>query len=223
MVQPLAELLGLVAGVREFVAEVVAFFTELLYHGSFSSRVARSVRTPVRSLGVGGKRGRPTTYPIAVTASIIFTIVRPLHTVHELLMCLLNRHVYAHIAQLIDDRRSLSDAADLGTPFAGSAGDVACADRLPWTFGELLQPWASCGERAIDSTVLSSNGGVWHKKNREAGIVPIALSHRSPLYQVAAWVGLWLEMHLSSRRCHLDPAGAASGRILIRNRATGRS
>jgi hypothetical protein len=42
---------------------------------------------------------------------------------------------------------------------------------------ELLKPWAA-GERegsragAIDSTVLVANGGVWHKKHREQGIVP---------------------------------------------------
>ena len=37
----------------------------------------------------------------------------------------------------------------------------------------MLQPWACCGRAAaIDSTVLSAKGGVWHKKDREARIVP---------------------------------------------------
>jgi hypothetical protein len=37
----------------------------------------------------------------------------------------------------------------------------------------MIRPWASCGRAAaIDSTVLRAQGGVWHKKDREAGIVP---------------------------------------------------
>jgi hypothetical protein len=37
----------------------------------------------------------------------------------------------------------------------------------------MIQPWASCGRAAaLDSTVLRARGGVWHKKDREAGIVP---------------------------------------------------
>ena len=36
-----------------------------------------------------------------------------------------------------------------------------------------IQPWARCGRAAaIDSTGLRARGGVWHKKDREAGIVP---------------------------------------------------
>lgn len=37
----------------------------------------------------------------------------------------------------------------------------------------LIAPWASCGRAvAVDSTVLRARGGVWHKKDREAGQVP---------------------------------------------------
>jgi hypothetical protein len=36
-----------------------------------------------------------------------------------------------------------------------------------------LQPWLTCARAAaIDSTVLHAKGGVWHKKDREAGVVP---------------------------------------------------
>ena len=38
---------------------------------------------------------------------------------------------------------------------------------------EVMQPWQDYGRAAaIDSTVLRANGGVWHKKDREATIVP---------------------------------------------------
>jgi hypothetical protein len=37
----------------------------------------------------------------------------------------------------------------------------------------LIQPWARCGRAAaIDSSVLRANGGVWHNKHREQGVVP---------------------------------------------------
>jgi hypothetical protein len=37
----------------------------------------------------------------------------------------------------------------------------------------LIQPWAEQGRAvALDSTALRANGGVWHKKHREKGIVP---------------------------------------------------
>lgn len=37
----------------------------------------------------------------------------------------------------------------------------------------LIKPWATCGRAAaIDSTVLRANGGIWHKKHREKGVVP---------------------------------------------------
>ena len=40
----------------------------------------------------------------------------------------------------------------------------------------LIEPWRAGGRAvAVDSTILRARGGVWHKKHREAGIVP----HRS--------------------------------------------
>ena len=37
----------------------------------------------------------------------------------------------------------------------------------------LLDPWQGCGRAvAVDSTPLRTLGGVWHRKHREAGVVP---------------------------------------------------
>jgi hypothetical protein len=36
----------------------------------------------------------------------------------------------------------------------------------------LLRPWVACRRVAIDSTVRRAKGGVWHMKDREAGVVP---------------------------------------------------
>jgi hypothetical protein len=56
----------------------------------------------------------------------------------------------------------------------------ALPDDLPGMIGTLgrnlvclIQPWAKQGRAAaLDSTALRANGGVWHKKHREKGIVP---------------------------------------------------
>ena len=38
---------------------------------------------------------------------------------------------------------------------------------------QMIQPWVEYGRAAaLDSTALRAKGGVWHKKHREAGIVP---------------------------------------------------
>src|SRR5262249_1761228 len=57
---------------------------------------------------------------------------------------------------------------------------AAIPDTLPAQIGclgrhlvALIQPWTDCARAAaIDSTVLRALGGVWHKKDREAAVVP---------------------------------------------------
>ena len=57
---------------------------------------------------------------------------------------------------------------------------AALPDELPGLIGALgrhlvalIQPWASQGRAAaFDSTALRAKGGVWHKKQRDKGIVP---------------------------------------------------
>jgi hypothetical protein len=74
-----------------------------------------------------------------------------------------------------------------------------------------LQPWANCGQAAaIDSTVPQARGGVWHKKHRDAGVVPHHLDRdRGALDQVGLErLGLWLEAPSGHDGCRrLDPTG----------------
>jgi hypothetical protein len=54
----------------------------------------------------------------------------------------------------------------------------------------LIQPWAKCGRAgAIDSTVLRSNGGVWHKKDREKGEVPHTSIDTQAHWTKSGWHG----------------------------------
>jgi hypothetical protein len=55
---------------------------------------------------------------------------------------------------------------------------------------ELIVPWATCGRAAaIDSTILRSNGGVWHKKDREKGEVPHSSIDTQAHWTKSGWHG----------------------------------
>lgn len=66
------------------------------------------------------------------------------------------------------------------TRLTGERRLKALPDSLPAQIGcfgrylaALIQPWANCRRAAaIDSTVLRTNGGIWHQKDREKGEIP---------------------------------------------------
>jgi hypothetical protein len=106
---------------------------------------------------------------------LMIMIVRQLPTGHELLSVLAQPTVemqtwHTHLADM-DGRfpsrrtweRRLATVADVWPSKIGCLGRALAA---------LLQPWLTCARAAvIDSTVLRVRGGVWHKKDREAGRV----------------------------------------------------
>jgi hypothetical protein len=63
----------------------------------------------------------------------------------------------------------------------------------------LIDPWAEGGcAVAIDSTVLRARGGVWHKKHREAGVVPHTSIDTEAGWTKSGWHG-WVygwKLHL---------------------------
>jgi hypothetical protein len=74
--------------------------------------------------------------------------------------------------------------------------------RIGWLGRELvarLRPWEDCGRAAaIDSTVLRARGGVWHKKDRDAGIVPLRSIDTAAHWTKSGWHG-WVygyKLHL---------------------------
>jgi hypothetical protein len=88
----------------------------------------------------------------------------------------------------------------------------------------LLKPWAKTGRAAaIDSTVLRARGGVWHKKDREAGIVPHSSIDTEAGWTYSGWHG-WVygwKLHLACTvagvwiplAARLTPANVHDGRI----------
>jgi hypothetical protein len=83
---------------------------------------------------------------------------------------------------------------------------AALPDTLPARIGclgrhlvGLIDPWAGGGHAvAIDSTVLRARGGVWHKKDREAGVVPHTSIDTEAHWTKSGWHG-WVygwKLHL---------------------------
>jgi DDE family transposase len=138
-------------------------------------------------------RGRPKTYPDRLfLKALIIMIVRHLHTVHELLTVL---------NQDTPEMRALRELLTIEGQFATrrtwERRLQKLPDSLPAQIGclgralvALIEPWAACGRAAaIDSTVLRSRGGVWHKKDREAGVVPHTSIDTEAHWTKSGWHG----------------------------------
>jgi len=65
----------------------------------------------------------------------------------------------------------------------------------------LIAPWAAGGSAvAVDSTVLHARGGVWHKKHRDAGVVPHTSIDTEAGWTKSGWHG-WVygwKLHLAT-------------------------
>ncbi len=104
---------------------------------------------------------------------------------------------------------------------------AALPDSLPARLGcfgrclvERLNPWQDGGRAgAVDSTVLRALGGVWHKKDREAGVVPHSSIDTEAHWTKSGWHG-WVygwKLHLVTTvaavwiplAAELTPANAA--------------
>jgi hypothetical protein len=139
------------------------------------------------------KRGRPITYPEKLfLKALVIMIVKHLHKVHELLS-VLNEPTF-EMQQLRDlltqnerypSRRTWERRLN-GLP-ASLPAQIGCFGRY---LVELIVPWATCGRAAaIDSTILRSNGGVWHKKDREKGEVPHSSIDTQAHWTKSGWHG----------------------------------
>jgi hypothetical protein len=149
-------------------------------------------------------RGRPPVYSDRlVLKALVVMIVRHLHHVHELLAV-----VAEPTGEMERVRALLTEQGRFPCRRTWERRLAAIPDRLP---GEIalvgrclvadLRPWAHCGRAvAIDSTVLAARGGVWHKKHREAGLVPHTSIDTEAGWTKSGWHG-WVygwKLHLVS-------------------------
>jgi hypothetical protein len=139
------------------------------------------------------RRGRPITYPEKLfLKALLIMIVKHLHKIHELLS-VLNEPTF-EMEQL---RSLLTENGGYPTRRTWERRLKGLPARLPAQIGclgrylvELIAPWACCGRAvALDSTVLRSKGGVWHKKDREKGEVPHSSIDPEAHWTKSGWHG----------------------------------
>jgi hypothetical protein len=119
-------------------------------------------------------------------------IVRRLHTVHELLTVLEQPTPEMQRLRLL-----LTQNGKCPSRRTWERRLQALPDTLPAQIGclgrslvALIEPWAECGRAvAIDSTILRARGGVWHKKDREAGVVPHSSIDTEAHWTKSGWHG----------------------------------
>lgn len=147
--------------------------------------------------------GRPRVYPDRLfLKALVIMIVRRLHKVHEFLAVI--TQPTPEMQQL---RQLLTDAQRrFPSRRTWERRLAVLPDTLPAQIGclgrhlvALLQPWVACARAAaIDSTVLRALGGVWHKKDREAGVVPHSSIDTEAAWTKSGWHG-WVygwKLHL---------------------------
>ena len=139
------------------------------------------------------KRGRPTTYPEKLfLKALVIMIVKHLHKVHELLS-VLNEPTFEmqQLNALLSENgqyptRRTWERRLKGLP-TSLPGQIGCFGRY---LVELIAAWATCGRAvAVDSTILRSNGGVWHKKDRQKGEVPPSSIDTEAHWTKSGWHG----------------------------------
>ena len=150
-------------------------------------------RLPLPAPPAKRPRGRPKTYPNRLfLKALVIMIVRHLHTVHELLAVLEQPTAEMHTL-----RSLLTEQGQYPSRRTWERRLKGLPDSLPAQIGclgrylvSLIQPFVSCGRAAaIDSTVLRSRGGVWHKKDREKGEVPHTSIDTEAHWTKSGWHG----------------------------------
>lgn len=165
-------------------------------------RLVGAVPAPPEPQTTGRGRRRTYTDRLFVKAVLVMSL-RRLHKAHELLSVL---------EQPTPEMQALREALTEGGAFPSRRtwerrlGALAyCLPawvaRLGRHLVALLNPWAAHGRAAaIDSTLLRARGGVWHKKDREAGVVPHTRIDTQAAWSKSGWHG-WVygwKLHLIS-------------------------
>jgi Transposase DDE domain len=147
-------------------------------------------------------RGRPRVYSDRLfLKALVIMIVRRLPQVH-LLLAVLDQPT-AEMQQLRD---LLTEGGRYPTRRTWERRLRALPTTLPAQIGclgrylvDVLAPWPEgSAAAAIDSTVLRAHGGVWHKKDREAGVVPHTSIDTEAHWTKSGWHG-WVygwKLHL---------------------------
>jgi hypothetical protein len=138
-------------------------------------------------------RGRPNFYSDRLfLKALVIMIVKHLHTPYELL-CVLEQPT-PEMKQL---HALMTEGGRYPTRRTWERRLASLPERLPAQIGALgchlvalTQPWVSYGRAvAADSTLLRARGGVWHKKDREEGVVPHTSIDTEAHWTKSGWHG----------------------------------
>jgi hypothetical protein len=175
------------------------------------------------------QRGRPILYSDGLfLKALTIMIVRRIHRVGELLAVL-----EEPTPEMRSLRELLTEHGRFPTRRTFERRLRALPDTLPERIGVLgrhlvrrLKPWAKTGRAvALDSTVLLAKGGVWHKKDREAGIVPHCSIDTEAAWTKSGWHG-WAygwKLHLATTvgsiwiplSAYLTPANVSDNQVAL--------
>jgi hypothetical protein len=148
------------------------------------------------------RRGRPPVYSDRLfLKALVVMVVKRLPTAHALLAVLEQptpemRHLRLLLTEggRFPSRRTWERR--LAAVPATLPAQIACLGRH---LVARLDPWRDCGRAvAIDSTPLRARGGVWHKRDREAGEVPHTSIDTEAHWTRSGWHG-WVygwKLHL---------------------------
>lgn len=160
------------------------------------------IPSPPVAARYGSRGGRPATYSDRLfLKALVIMLVRNVSTVGGLLAILEQptwemRELRARLTEhgRFPSRRTWERR--LATLPDGLPARIGCLGRH---LVGLLDPWADGGRAvAIDSTVLRARGGVWHRKHREAGVVPHTSIDTEAGWTKSGWHG-WVygwKLHL---------------------------
>lgn len=148
-------------------------------------------------------RGRPRIYPDRLfLKALVIMIVKRLQSAYELL-CVLEQPTLE--MQLLQQLLFHEERLPCRRTFERRLGQLPST--LPAQIGslgrflvDLLDPFKQCGRAvACDSTCLRAKGGVWHKKDKEAGKVPHTSIDTEAGWTKSGWHG-WIygwKLHLA--------------------------
>jgi hypothetical protein len=147
----------------------------------------------IPSPAVAPRRGRPATYPDRLfLKALVIMLARNVTTVSGLIAILEQPtwEMQALRARLTEHGRFPSRRTcerRLATLPSSLPARIGCLGR--YLVG-LIDPWAAAGPAvALDSTVLHARGGVWHKKHRDAGVVPHSSIDTEAGWTKSGWHG----------------------------------
>ena len=150
------------------------------------------------------KRGRPKVYPDGlIVKALVIMIIRRLYSAYSLLAFLEQDTVLtSELRSLLTDEKGRFPSRR-----TWERRLQVLPDDLPGLIGafgrylvQLIQPWAKQGRAAaLDSTALRAKGGVWHKKDREAGKVPHSSIDTEAHWSKSGHHGWWYgwKLHLA--------------------------